>query len=280
EMGLTCSVGLSYCMAAAKTASEEMKPDGYFEIRTPEEFASMMAGRDVRRLYSVGPRTADRLLDMGIETVSDIIDRRNDVERLFGQHGRFLTGLAQGIDDREVTPYRPEDAKSVSRETTFQRDVSDYLLLMDVLLLMSIDIHERAERYRLRGSGVTIKISYAGRRTVTRNRNGLVIRGPMDIAHAAWDLLDGSGRDAVRLIGVGMTGLSSDRMVQTLLVPSSSDQADVGELEHHLGRMGRRYGLEFLGENGIFGHERFHEVIEQMRVQSVRRTGRARRKTH
>ncbi len=272
EMELTCSVGLSYCMAAAKTASEEMKPDGYYEIQTPDEFVSLMSDRDVRRLFSVGPKTYDKLSALGIEKVSDILDVRNDVERILGQQGRFLVGLAQGIDEREVTPYRPEDAKSISRETTFQRDVSDYMLLMDVLLLMSMDIMEKASRYGLKGTGIILKISYADRRTVTRYANNLVIGGPMDVAHAAWSLLDGSGRSPVRRIGIGIVNLSNEKKRQTTLFPIEDDSS-VTEMEHHLKRMHRRYGYDFMSNaKNVLGHDGFHDVVEHMRVQSVKHT--------
>lgn len=255
-------------MAAAKTASEEMKPDGYFEIEHQDTFVAMMANRDVGRLYSVGPKTADKLHSMGIDRVRDIIDRSRDVERVFGQHGRFMVNLAQGIDDREVTPYRPEDAKSISRETTFQRDVNDYMLLMDVLLLMSMDLIDRANEYGLKGTGVMLKISYSDRKTITRNRNGLVLDGPMDIAHAAWSLLDESGRASVRRIGIGITNLSNARSKQKTLMLADDDSEE--ELVRNLSRMGRRYGYDFVGmRDGLFGKESFYELMEHMRKQST-----------
>ena len=61
EQRLTCSVGLAYSKTAAKTASEEKKPNGYYEILTPEDYVNLLAERDVGALYTVGAKTAERL---------------------------------------------------------------------------------------------------------------------------------------------------------------------------------------------------------------------------
>ena len=270
ELGLTCSVGLSYCMAAAKTASEEMKPDGYFEIETREEYVALMSERDIRELYSVGPRTEAKLRDMGIDRVCELLDHRRELEA-WGQHGRFLLGLAEGIDDREVTPYNPEDAKSMSREMTFQNDVSDYMLLMDVLLLMSMSISDRASKYGLRGTGVFLRIRYPDRRTVTKARNNLRIDGPMDIARAAWSMLDESGRGPVRRIGVSMSTEQSSGSRQLTLDGDRSHDGDA-ELDHHLERMHRRYRFDF-GKHRywVLKHDSLRGVAEHMRIQCQKR---------
>ena len=69
EVGLTCSVGVAYSKTAAKTASEEKKPNGYFEILTPQDFVDLVYDRDVRVLYTVGSKTAERLNRIGIYKV-------------------------------------------------------------------------------------------------------------------------------------------------------------------------------------------------------------------
>ena len=61
ELGLSCSVGLAYSKTAAKTASEEKKPNGYFEIPTAQDFVNLIIDRDVRVLYTVGAKTAEKL---------------------------------------------------------------------------------------------------------------------------------------------------------------------------------------------------------------------------
>ena len=85
EVGLTCSVGVAYSKTAAKMASEEKKPDGFFEIITPEDFVSLIIDRDVKVLYTVGEKTAEKLHRSGIHKVRDIQQRRGDVEKLLGK---------------------------------------------------------------------------------------------------------------------------------------------------------------------------------------------------
>ena len=141
ELGLTCSVGVAYSKTAAKTASEEKKPDGYFEILSPKAFTDLIADRDVQVLYTVGEKTAQKLHAAGIRTVRDVQQRQEEVIRLLGKQGRWVTQIAFGIDDRSVTPYRPEDAKSIGREITFQEDVGDYAFLKEVLFLLALKTH-------------------------------------------------------------------------------------------------------------------------------------------
>ena len=170
ETGLTCSVGVAYSKTAAKTASEEKKPDGYFEIPDAEAFVDLMIDRDVQALYTVGARTAEKLKKLGIYTVRDIQERRDEIIERFGKHGRMIADLAFGIDDRKVVEYKPEDAKSISREVTFQEDVNNYDLLKDVLVLLALSVENRARRHKLHGKGVTLKLTYYDMRSITRSR--------------------------------------------------------------------------------------------------------------
>lgn len=279
ETGLTCSVGLAYCKAAAKAASEEDKPDGYFEIRTKEEFVSLMSDRDVRELFSVGPKTAERLKSLGIERISGIPEHRDAVLRAMGKHGEFLIGLAQGIDDREVTPYRPEDAKSVSREMTFQSDITDYGFLHDVLLLLAMSVEERASAYGLRGNGVQLKITYTDMKTVTRVRTNSGGSDALSLAKGGWDLLDGLKKKPVRLIGIGMTNIGGRKTVQTTLDSCPLDAVPPEEeLNYYLGRMHRRYRFDFVkNREWMLRIDRLHGVVEHMRIQKRKASGKRRK---
>lgn len=200
EVGLTCSVGVAYSKTAAKMASEEDKPDGYYEILTPEDFVNLIIDRDVSVLYTVGEQTAKKLHTAGIRTVRDIQQRQEEVVRMLGKHGQWLTQVAFGIDVRKVVPYRPQDAKSIGREVTFQKDISNHLLLKDVLLLLAFCVEHRAQRYDLRGKGVTLKLTYSDMRSISRSRPIIMTNSAVSIYHEAEQMLDSIGERPVRLV--------------------------------------------------------------------------------
>lgn len=268
EVHLTCSVGVAYSMTAAKMASEEKKPDGYFEIPTADDFVRLILDRDVGVLYTVGAHTAKKLHDAGIMTVRDMRNQPDTVVRLLGKHGRWLVQVANGEDDRPVQPYRPEDAKSVGREVTFQENVFNYELLKDVLILLALSVERRANRYGLRGRGVTLKLTYTNMRTISRSR-ALThsTASAVTIHREAIALLDAVRWDPVRLVGVSLYNLSDHDEGQTVMrdMLENTEQQDA-ERQAFLDHLQQRYGLDFAGHlEQIHRMETMHKTIEYMR---------------
>ena len=267
-LGLTCSVGVAYSKAAAKTASEEKKPDGYFEIQTPEAFVQLMSDREVRALYTVGEKTAEKLNRMGICTVRDIREHRDEVIRAFGKQGQWMTRLAFGTDDRKVSPYKPEDAKSISREVTFQQDAEDYGFIRDVLFLLAFSVERRAERVGLYGEGVTLKLTYSDMKSITRSRLIPSSRSAMTIYEEAVRLLEQVPHRSIRLAGVGiyhLTGEYGRQMQFEDFLPEVAMQRDE-KVRTELEALGQRYGLDFAGNlEKVFHGETLYRTIEYMR---------------
>lgn len=268
ELRLSCSVGVAYSKTAAKTASEENKPNGYFEIENEEAFVNLMIDRDVRALYTVGAKTAEKLYAAGINTVRDIQQNREKVIGLLGKQGYRLSQLSLGIDNRKVVPYLPQNAKSISRELTFQEDVSDDELVKDVMLLLALCVQRRAERYKLYGKGVTLKITYSDMKNITRSKLVLACENAMDIYREAVKLFDQTQKRPIRLIGVGIYNLSHEGARQLSLddfldSPQSSSEE---ELNSELNRLGNKYHLDFYGHlDDIYKHETLHKTAEYMR---------------
>ncbi len=268
ELALSCSVGVAYSKTAAKIASEEKKPDGYFEIPTPEAFVSLIIDRDVRILYTVGAMTAEKLHAAGIRTVRDVRDRREDVIRLLGKQGEWVTRLAFGVDYRKVTPYRPEDAKSIGREVTFQKDVADWELLRDVLLLLALCVEHRAKRVGLHGKGVTLKLTYADMKAISRSQSVFSTDSAADIYRETVLLLDQADKRPVRLIGAGIYNLSDEAERQLRMDDLLEDASarNAAELRALLDRLQTRYGLDFAGHlEQIYQSDTLHKTVEYMR---------------
>lgn len=267
ELGLSCSVGVAYSKTAAKTASEEKKPDGFFVIPTPEAFVDLILDRDVRVLYTVGEMTAEKLYALGIRTVRDLRERASEVEDLLGKQGAWITRLARGIDDRPVTPYRPEDAKSIGREVTFQKDVEDFGLLKDVLLLLALCVEHRADGLGLHGKGVTLKLTYGDRKGITRSQGVENADSAAAIYRTAARLLDQVEKRPVRLVGVSIHHLSGEEM--QLSLPGyfrDGTDGDAEERDRYLEVLGEKYGLDFAGHvEQLYGAETLHRTVEYMR---------------
>lgn len=268
ELGLTCSVGVAYSKTAAKTASEEKKPDGYFEIPTAQDFVDLISDRNVRALYTVGAKTAQKLNRIGIYTVRDIQERRDEVVERFGKHGQLIAELAFGIDDRKVIAYKPEDAKSVSREVTFQEDVDNFDLLRDVLVLLALSVEERAGRHGLHGRGITLKLTYSDMQSITRSKTVNSADSAGTIYTETAKMLDNVEKRPVRLIGAGIYNVSGEEGRQMTLEDYLEETAAVKQqvIDRRLSELQERYGLDFAGHLEDIYHGRvLYRTIEYMR---------------
>ena len=185
---------------------------------------------------------------MGIHTIGDSAAwPAADLVRRFGQHGEDLARRARGIDNRPIVTERA--AKSISQETTFARDVTDRATLERTLREQAASIANKLRRDELLGTTVKLKIRWPDFTTPTRQ---LTLLQPTDeadvIAEAAIQLfaqLWPSGQ-AVRLIGVGVSGLGSPPRQLSLwdapLVPTPEELARQERIRTALAAVGARFG--------------------------------------
>jgi DNA polymerase-4 len=209
---LVCSIGLAPNKLLAKIASDLDKPDG-FRVLNPREMLAAVGDRPATLIPGVGPKTGERLARAGIRTVAELAGAS---EELLGatvgpRQGPALRALANGVDERPVVAARAP--KSESRETTFAEDVDDPERLAEELGRLADSLCERLEAGGYGGRTVTLKIRLAPFRTFTRSRT---LAAPTSdralISATALELLSNFERDApVRLLGVGVSGLSGER---------------------------------------------------------------------
>jgi DNA polymerase IV len=207
--GVTGSVGAGTSKLMAKIGSDLDKPDGLVVVPPGEELA-VLHPLPVTRLGGVGPATAERLRTVGVGTVGDLAAKTlPDLVALAGRaHGTGLYALARAEDDRAVVADR--EAKSVSAEETFERDLTDSAVLGAEIDAMAARVGGRLRASSYSGRTVTLKLRRYDFTTLTRS---LTLPHPTDdarqIAAIARRLLVEAGTaGGLRLLGVGVSGLS------------------------------------------------------------------------
>ncbi|MBZ9790430.1 DNA polymerase IV [Rhizobium sp. 3T7] len=207
EIGITISVGLSYCKFLAKVASDLQKPRG-FSVIGREEAVSFLAPRPVTTIWGVGKAFAATLEADGIRTIGQLQGmEENDLMRRYGSMGQRLARLSRGVDDREV--HLNDAAKSVSSETTFFDDISRYDELVPILRSLAEKVSWRLKKHDIAGRTVVLKMKTADFKSRTRNRK---LEDPTQLADRIFRtglelLLKETDGTKFRLIGIGLTDL-------------------------------------------------------------------------
>ncbi|MGE3396080.1 MAG: DNA polymerase IV [Sphingomonas sp.] len=169
ETGLTASAGVSYNKFLAKLASDQNKPDGLCVI-PPGRGEAFVAALPVRRFHGVGPKTAEKMARLGIETGADLhAQSLAFLAHNFGSAGEYYYNLARGVCHRQVKPNRPW--KSIGAEDTFFDDLSEEAALVAELDRISHTVWRRIGEKGLSGRTVTLKVKYQDFRTITRARS-------------------------------------------------------------------------------------------------------------
>jgi DNA polymerase-4 len=201
---LTASAGVAPNKFLAKIASAWRKPDGLTVI-APERVETFLQGLPVDALWGVGPVTAKRLREYGIDKLIDV--RTADAVTLrtaVGSWADWLVKLAHGDDDRPVEPNRP--SKSSSSECTYSHDLTEISRMREEVDGMARDNAGWLKRRGLLARTVTIKVRYSDFTTVTRSDTRAPSSDADEIARRAVALLakTDAGARAVRLLGAGV----------------------------------------------------------------------------
>lgn len=209
QTGLPASVGLATTKLVAKVASDFDKPEG-FTVVPPGTEAAFLAPLPVRVIWGIGPKTAEKLAGLGIETCGQLAQAdAGQLQPRLGKHALELQERARGIDGRSVQPDHGPP-KSISQEWTFNSDVSDTAVLRDKLRQMCGQVAQSLQKRGLVAHTVTVKFRWADFTTFTRQRSVAVgIDQEADIyrlAEAIW-LENWPEKPPMRLLGVGVSKL-------------------------------------------------------------------------
>ncbi len=189
ETRLTASAGVSFNKFLAKLASDQNKPDGLCVIR-PGKGEAFVQSLPVRRFHGIGPRGAQKMAQLGIETGADLAAKDPEWLRAhFGSFGETLWRAARGIDHRPVRTHRT--AKSIGGERTFFGDLSAPEELREALERIIGIVWQRIADKQARGRTLTLKLKFADFTLITRARTlPRAIDGEAEFTALARALLD------------------------------------------------------------------------------------------
>ena len=239
-LGITISIGLSANKFLAKIASALEKPRG-FAVIGQTEAAEFLAPKPVGFIYGVGAVSAGKLANDGFRLIADLQRaEERDLMRRYGEEGSRLWRLARGIDARKVEP--DHETKSISAETTFNSDISDFRPLEQQLWELTERVSDRLKAKALAGSTVTLKLKTADFKLRTRAR---ALGSPTQLAAlifaAGRDLLKNEvGATRFRLIGIGVSNLEDavgDELADLL-------DRRTAQAEHAVDRLRSKFGRD------------------------------------
>lgn len=245
ETGLIISAGLAPNKFLAKLASDLDKPDGLVVIPYGKECESL-ANLPIKRIWGVGPSTERRLKNGGFLLIKDIqaLSDEKPLVPYVGNQARRIWELARGIDERPVEPDR--QIQSVGNEETYESDVEDPTVIDLELHYFANRVAKRLRKYGLMGHTVSIKVRYNDFKTISRQKrldsatdqeriiydtsvllwNKLMReRTGTPFVQAHTSILDMPIKP-IRLLGVTVSGLSTEGIVQEDLFSSEVDEKE------------------------------------------------------
>lgn len=245
ETGLIISAGLAPNKFLAKLASDLDKPDGLVVIPYGKECESL-ANLPIKRIWGVGPSTERRLKHGAFLLIKDIqaLSDEKPLVPYVGNQARRIWELSRGIDERPVEPDRP--IQSVGNEETYESDVEDPTVIDLELHYFANRVAKRLRKYGLMGNTVSIKVRYNDFKTISRQKrldsttdqeriiydtsvllwNKLMReRTGIPFVQAHTSILDMPIKP-IRLLGVTVSGLSTEGIVQEDLFSIEADEKE------------------------------------------------------
>jgi DNA polymerase-4 len=183
ETGLSCSIAVAPNKLLAKISSELDKPDG-LTMLAADDIARRIWPLPPRKINGVGPKASARLETLGVRTIGELAhaDPAWLIEHFGKSHGAWMHEAANGRDDRPVETF--SEPKSISRETTFERDLHparDREALSRIFTELCVEVADDLQRKGYVGRTIGLKLRYDDFKTVTRDQT---IAAPTQEAHA------------------------------------------------------------------------------------------------
>jgi len=242
QTNLTSSAGIGPNKFLAKLASSIGKPNGLIVLENTREVIKKVKLLPVSYIWGVGRVTCEELKSMGIITIGDLAGAPLEIiENKFGEPGRIIHKMANGFDDRKVTPN--QEPKSIGREITYSRDIDDLGTLRSTLLLLSQKISRNLRLKKYKGRVITLKIRFSDFKTITRRITlKKYTSNIFDIHKFSVSLLKNLdlNRKKIRLIGISVSGLKLTSVLGDLISTGGSSEDE--NLAEAIDRISDRFG--------------------------------------
>ena len=250
EEKLTASIGIGPNKLIAKIASDINKPNGFVVVEQ-ERVKEFLNPLPVRRLWGIGKKTEERLSMMDIHKISELAAlTEKRLNEIFGNMGNVISNYVKGVDSSPVLPYK--EVKSISNESTFEKDCFDQSNHIDVILQLSEKVGYRLRKKKLYGKTVFLKIRLSDYSTYIRNiTTSEPISLSEDIFNNAFSLYSSIDlkKQPVRLIGLGVTQLINMNSIQTDLFKSGQIKRE--QVTRAMDRLRSKYGEKIIGRGGV-----------------------------
>jgi DNA polymerase IV len=241
ELSLCGSVGIANGKVVAKVASELSKPNGLLEVPAETE-RYFLAPLPVRRLPGIGEKTEIVLENMGISTIGQLAALPvSEMKERFGVYGVVLHHHAIGIDNSKVEA--SGEAKSMSRETTFNKDTRNSAFLAATLRYLGEKVGSDLRSQGKQAKCVSLKLRFADFSTITRQQTlNRAIETDLAIFEAGYGLLEKEmrvSRQPVRLIGIGLTNFAAGKQLDLM----DASGIRIEKLNSAIDRIREKYGF-------------------------------------
>ncbi len=240
ETGLPISFGLSINKTVSKVATGEAKPGGEKQVDQGLE-KLFLAPLSIKKIPGIGDKTFTVLRNMGIEKVSTIQQMPLlMMQKVLGENGQIIWKKANGIDNSPVIPY--SEQKSMSHETTFDKDTTDIELLKRVLIKMVEKLAFELRSSKKVTGCITLKLRYSDFQTHTFQCRIPYTASDHVILNKVMELFkkNYSRRVLIRLIGVRLSNLVSGFTQINLY----EDTEEMISLYQSLDRIRKRFGFK------------------------------------
>jgi len=219
EFRLPCTIGLASNATLAKIAANQVKPAGIIFVPHGKE-AEYLAPLDISVIPGIGKKTEEFLRSKGFNKVADIQAKsESELISILGKHGSWVLHAASGQGSDVIG--EECDAKSISREETFAKDISDRKVLEKVIFELTEDVCRQLRSNNWKARTVALKLRTSDFKTITRGKSIEPTNDDTVVARIARELLRSSytGKLPIRLIGVRLTNFEEEEQMELSLSP-------------------------------------------------------------